>query len=547
MSLSTFQTLPRLIVENTVSYLGDEAMRLLWASHEWRLTALAYLCRKYSIRFSRHSTEPEMQQLTHWPYRIKHPSVRAFCRYVRAVDYYVDFYQIATGQVNKQLAEIHRQQSLVFNNACTLRVVLAYTMMEGCAEWNGHEIDMWADKFYNYIIWLIPNIRVVEVMSLPYMATERSQEYFSKYRRLVRLLAQRTHSKLNIGVSGHSDHIELDNLQVACDLTHLTLHRVNLVKNVHFLRLVRSHSRQLQFLSLQEDGLDMDFSQLFVGKHHLAGDGVKGNYVIYPQLQFLHIHWRVNSSGSSMYSMSPPRIVPFPNLKTLCCYGQYPFGDDVMFRGNQHSLQCLDLHLESRIAGILTESRIFDFGNNNLQNVKLAVIHNEDSSEVTAQLVASIAQTARTFSFKAGRNWHCPAKIIVDRLCHFKHLRTLRIHALELSFEHIINLVQSLSKLHTLQCRFQGKYQKPKSIAHYALLSKSLNRLDLIDHQQKVTTDTAKCVLVLAILCPSLERVKFYNSDKGDKFAEKLYRLLEQKAYNSYVKLKETIQIQLVQ
>ncbi|KAJ2742655.1 hypothetical protein GGI20_004320 [Coemansia sp. BCRC 34301] len=54
-----------------------------------------------------------------------------------------------------------------------------------------------------------------------------------------------------------------------------------------------------------------------------------------------------------------PGAVPFPNLRLLSIANVYPFGDEVAFRRNAATLECLEFQLDHSVAALLTKCRMF--------------------------------------------------------------------------------------------------------------------------------------------------------------------------------------------
>ncbi|KAJ2025207.1 hypothetical protein IWW57_003460, partial [Coemansia sp. S610] len=50
-------------------------------------------------------------------------------------------------------------------------------------------------------------------------------------------------------------------------------------------------------------------------------------------------------------------VVPFPKLTTLLVYERYPFGDDVPFRGNNKTLEYVNIAMDSQAVEILDKSK----------------------------------------------------------------------------------------------------------------------------------------------------------------------------------------------
>ncbi|KAJ2886507.1 hypothetical protein IWW38_005225, partial [Coemansia aciculifera] len=114
------------------------------------------------------------------------------------------------------------------------------------------------------------------------------------------------------------------------------------------LDLVRQNASTLEYLALTDDQESV-FSSLITSPD--------GSAVAYP-----HLH-TLNLFGGSFGSDGPRPIsnghILFPRLCSLhlrCCY---PFGDDIMFRGNSATLKCLELFLDATTVSILKRHNVF--------------------------------------------------------------------------------------------------------------------------------------------------------------------------------------------
>ncbi|KAJ2840186.1 hypothetical protein FBU31_000566, partial [Coemansia sp. 'formosensis'] len=108
------------------------------------------------------------------------------------------------------------------------------------------------------------------------------------------------------------------------------------------MHLVRQNAPTLQ-------SLDMEY-KLDTG---LAGhfQNAEGDNVTYPYLHTLKLR-EIPSFHDSALSVSQG-FVPFPSLRHIRIKGNYPFGDDTLFRGNAASLESVDMKLHGSQVDIL--------------------------------------------------------------------------------------------------------------------------------------------------------------------------------------------------
>ncbi|KAJ2822542.1 hypothetical protein GGI24_003915, partial [Coemansia furcata] len=112
--------------------------------------------------------------------------------------------------------------------------------------------------------------------------------------------------------------------------------------------LIRRSAQTLQFLDI--DVGDADVSGFF------RAPGGRG-YLEFPSMHTLRIHALRNNRPSQKVVFK--NIVPFPRLLRLSATFNYPFGDDVVFRGNAGTLEFLELELATEMVSMLREYKVF--------------------------------------------------------------------------------------------------------------------------------------------------------------------------------------------
>ncbi|KAJ2824789.1 hypothetical protein GGI24_003320, partial [Coemansia furcata] len=112
--------------------------------------------------------------------------------------------------------------------------------------------------------------------------------------------------------------------------------------------LITRNARTLQFLDI--DVGDADVSGFF------RAPGGRG-YLEFPSMHTLKINASRNNKPSEKAVFK--NIVPFPRLQRLSTIFDYPFGDDVVFRGNAGTLEFLELELAPETVSMLREYRVF--------------------------------------------------------------------------------------------------------------------------------------------------------------------------------------------
>ncbi|KAJ2060207.1 hypothetical protein GGI17_003905 [Coemansia sp. S146] len=137
--------------------------------------------------------------------------------------------------------------------------------------------------------------------------------------------------------------LHLDKL---CDLVHLKFSSEG--DMTQSLQLAQQNASTLQSLVL-ESNHDIDVCGLV--------KGAAGCCVTYPLLRILKIIG--HSSDSDQQRPVLNGVAPFPGLRHLVIERPYPFDDDILFRGNAATLECLDMVLDSPTISMLCKYKVF--------------------------------------------------------------------------------------------------------------------------------------------------------------------------------------------
>ncbi|KAJ2040113.1 hypothetical protein GGI03_000901 [Coemansia sp. RSA 2337] len=115
------------------------------------------------------------------------------------------------------------------------------------------------------------------------------------------------------------------------------------------LSLIRQNAQTLQTLGIVVY-IDTDFTSLF----RIPDDG---GYLAYPCLHTLKL---VSLEGLLSSQLSTRKgVVPFPRLRNLVLSMVYPFGDDVLFRGNATTLEYVKLMPRTQLVEVLKQYEVF--------------------------------------------------------------------------------------------------------------------------------------------------------------------------------------------
>lgn len=278
-------------------------------------------------------------------------------------------------------------------------------------------------------------------------------------------------------------------------------------------------------------------------------DNGDGNYVAYPNLEIIKIYMDALIENFE-FSITPFCTVPFPNLKALCVHGAYPFLDDTLFRGNQHSLQYLQMDVTSKIVDIFRGSKLFTDGNIykklDYVNVNVNVVFSKETDSQVVRMISDMAQCARVLELRNnGFTRRCHMK---KPRCQFSQglelLRVLRVQYISMDMEDVMDLLSALPQLYTLGCNLLylcersdilSSTQLLKSLeTKYATVKSELRCLELLDHGQFSSKFVAQAILILSILCPKLKVVKVRSSQTRislDSSIKTLLKLMDYKGH----------------
>ncbi|KAJ2748388.1 hypothetical protein GGI19_006132 [Coemansia pectinata] len=137
------------------------------------------------------------------------------------------------------------------------------------------------------------------------------------------------------------------NLDTIRNLTHIKYTSVN--SDGLFLQSVRLNASTLQDLDIASECDYVDICGLI--------RNTDGSYVTYPCLLNLFLWCQLNCE---QYDRVVSRdVVPFPSLQHLMIIPDYPFDDDVVFRGSADTLESLDLGMSSSVISMLRRLDVF--------------------------------------------------------------------------------------------------------------------------------------------------------------------------------------------
>ncbi|KAJ1957312.1 hypothetical protein GGI12_005059 [Dipsacomyces acuminosporus] len=171
------------------------------------------------------------------------------------------------------------------------------------------------------------------------------------------IVASLTSSKTHVlNYYGNTRYLNITELQHLANLTHITIFAH--LSRQEIIELVYQNASSLEFIEIWPVKQDI-FKQLVDGP-------ANGNAtpIVYPRLKKLNVLATRDIANRSHleFVASSPKGTPFPSLTHLNSAGRYPFDNDVLFRGNNNTLESLDLCITPNLVEIINKHKLFAYG-----------------------------------------------------------------------------------------------------------------------------------------------------------------------------------------
>ncbi|KAJ2074943.1 hypothetical protein GGH13_000973 [Coemansia sp. S155-1] len=271
----------------------------------------------------------------------------------------------------------------------------------------------------------------------------------------------------------------------------------------------------------------LQFLDLYVGNMELTDlviDRTSGSYLEYPCLHTLMIH--SHHEPCSTRKAVTQDIVSFPRLLRLSVLLDYPFDDDILFRGNACTLEYLELRLFAKTVSILKKYKVFTpTSHPNLKCVKLDIPPSGmpdvfASGAEYMRFVLSIAPGASVRRMVELDKYPEDCNLALSMLKNHGSIQILSLPSMSLSIWQAITLVESLPLLSDLSTKAPvlGELPQGLSIAklpeyvrsNYAPMGKRFRCWHYYDSSERDYEEVTTCVLLLALACPNFDYAVFY-------------------------------------
>ncbi|KAJ2460815.1 hypothetical protein GGF42_000592 [Coemansia sp. RSA 2424] len=542
--LAPFQLLPQHVVRIVTRHVANSSrlrfdgiyasfeedtellMPLLWVCRNFRAVVYAKYCSKYNIYLSYEQGGEKPPSWPLWPRclgELDHHTPNS----VRELHFVVSIQSISSGEALDRLSHAPFD-TCAFPKAGTISCIFDLSLLPPYDAELTTDIEANVCAFVSRVKQIIPSPKDVCVQP-SFVDTHMPQASGYHYGSLVTQLFQLA-SRVSYLAMLDSLPMELqaDNI---CGLVHFSYQSSSIVADDHTqaMHIARRNAPTLQLLCIAA-ALDGGVSALVQ-----ASDG---NYVNYRSLHSLDLNvWRGPPA-----SLPPAArgVVLFPRLVNLSIPANYPFSDDLPFRGNSATLGFLSVLADREVCDILRRYKVFTpTSHPGLLCVEIelppnSIPHHFESSEACMQFVLSIGPNASRrdiHGISFGEDLSSALSLIKNHTC----IHGLSLPDTPLMLWDIEFLTRSLPLLSDLLCKATGLGLMTEDIAldDCAAFMCSLSsperkrfrcwRLNCVENDDDDLFETVQCVLFVALMCPNLTHVAVHK-----KVSDRFMALMEQ-------------------
>ncbi|KAJ2891588.1 hypothetical protein IWW38_003555 [Coemansia aciculifera] len=325
--------------------------------------------------------------------------------------------------------------------------------------------------------------------------------------------------------------VEYLNLDPIRNLVHVDYHTNN--PSSPILSLIRRNAQTLHHVDL--DALAARLLTGFIRDPD-------GDRVEYPCLHTLKLAIRVMSKHPQNRVVGT--AVLFPSLRHLTIANDYPFNDDVLFRGNAATLEFLDIELNLRVVAILRRHNVFTpTSHPKLQCVKTR----HDFEEMRKDLVTSAEYLQSALTIAPDASVRAIAELAgideeeLGAICSYANIQVLSLPNTHVTIWDVMTIIKSLPLLSHLTTWPPVLGSHPQGVVTANELPKYVRstytsigwrfrcwhfRFDL----GQPFNETATCLLLLALVCPSFDLLS--NRDlRSPRFIKKMKKLIDKPGF----------------
>ncbi|KAJ2337003.1 hypothetical protein GGI00_000505 [Coemansia sp. RSA 2681] len=330
-------------------------------------------------------------------------------------------------------------------------------------------------------------------------------------------------------------------------------HTLGLTPQLSSLKLICRRAGDLHAVLIHRCAAELQFLDIGVGNPRVLFYDADDNAVVYPNMRDLRLSG-VNFDSSATRFLVPD-VVPFPRLRSLRLRTPFFLGDDVLFRGNNATLEYLYFKVDAESMTMLCNSQAFGKGFSNLRNIVVEASYGSGSLRLVPERIVSdflckLAHSAHRMELRAAIPF---AGLLTSTSCrpHFAHIRSLDLFNRPLSLYEMLNMLMSLPVLKNLSSEIGNLGSQFDHIPHDELPDHIASTyLDAGKHLKcwalpcgnRRGISVAEYVMLVALACPRLRQIESLNVDTRSyhsrvteatrsgpysKYASRLIRLLD--------------------
>ncbi|KAJ1904725.1 hypothetical protein LPJ81_002329 [Coemansia sp. IMI 209127] len=183
----------------------------------------------------------------------------------------------------------------------------------------------------------------------------------------------------------------------------------------------------------------------------------KDQPIVYSRLKKLVVYGRYRSTFEKKISVDDS-VVPFPELRYLSWWSEYPFADDTLFRGNRRSLECLDITFTPHLVDVWQKHKVFFRGRHpRLSVLKLrkdnrsALRNANDNVQCLKSAFNLISPESQTLAVPfpyACQHIFC----VMPATFYVRNIRSLHLDNSRFTLLEMLSLVKRLPNMESLEC-----------------------------------------------------------------------------------------------
>ncbi|KAJ2872587.1 hypothetical protein GGH93_003901 [Coemansia aciculifera] len=532
-SRSPFQTLPMLIVYKVVEYLegyprklhgsptdnyrkkGDTLAPLLLVSERWCTAALTSICSVCTLSFSR-SREAIEVRFPGWSSSVPHSQFRKTHLAKRVIASANIWQDLCDGKFCEVIT-LPQYETLSFPSARFFELRLSKAAKKENVVLFGSQALLASTpeigkeqvaSVSRCLLRLVPAVVNVDMTVCSIGDTEPNFEQL--YEWLATELCQGRVNRLQVWTWRNNGVLSL-NLSEISGLTSI-IQGTNTTSGA-FTRLAYLNASTLKTLGVSL--AEFDWLDLIYGGTNVP--------VVYADLASLTL--KLDETPHTSTWAATDDVEPFPALEKLDISGRYPFGDDLLFRGNGKTLRNLRLPFSAIVENVLGRFNVLKrSGVTRMNSVHIGNVFEVDQESVDANTGLSIE-----------RQVHRILEVTLSLVmrddttdCHLLHsllsapntaiLQHLEFGYLVFNVDDIFEVVAALPSLSSFKCRISGcgpdvemipASERPNTLyTKFHPLSHSFRTLIALYNEGDSAKDLAHVVMLLAVVCPSLRTVE---------------------------------------